>query len=379
MKPGDVTDFLRSLPQLPHLLGLGEPTHGEEQFPRLRNEIFQHLVEHEGYRSFALESDCLMGLTVDDYIATGEGTIDDATSKGFSHGFGAYEANRELVAWMRDYNASRPTEDQLRFYGFDAPLEIHSAPSPGPALTVAHRYLADHLDPGQLPFPAEAILQLVKDDARWSDPETVLDATRSVGGSDDANRLRLLADEVLTQVFAHSPHLIAATSRADWWRAQLHARSAAGLLRYHAVLADQRVNRIEKGSAVRDTLMADNLTAIREYEGQRGSTLVFAANSHLQLNKSLLRIPQEWTALAGETLEWWSAAAVAAARLGRQEYAFLAMDFGEPPLRGLHTSAQLAAMHGLQSNAPTDYRYIPFDLSQLDGLDGIIFVEKLSS
>lgn len=36
---------------------------------------------------------------------------------GFSHGFGALEANRELVAWMRRYNADPSRRVKLRFYG----------------------------------------------------------------------------------------------------------------------------------------------------------------------------------------------------------------------------------------------------------------------
>ncbi|GAA3420603.1 hypothetical protein [Streptosporangium vulgare] len=37
----------------------------------VRNEIFRHLVEREGYTAFAIESDCLMGLVVDDHVTTG--------------------------------------------------------------------------------------------------------------------------------------------------------------------------------------------------------------------------------------------------------------------------------------------------------------------
>ncbi|GAB3424202.1 erythromycin esterase family protein [Flindersiella endophytica] len=374
----DLTDFLRSLPARPALLGIGEPTHGVEQFPRLRNDIFRHLVEREGYRSIALESDCLLALTVDDHVVEGEGTLDDAMDRGFSHGIGAFAANRELVAWMHDYNAGcADPEDRLRFYGFDAPLELHSAASPGPALLGAHGYLAGHLGSGQVPYDAGEIRDLVGDDAVWSSTEAVLDHTKSVGGSEGAGRLRIIADDLIAQLLMHAPPLIAATSRTEWWRANLHARSAAGLLRYHAVLASQGIDRIERGSAVRDLQMADNLVAIREYEAQRGPTLVFAHNVHLQLNQATMHIPEGWQELAGSTLRWWNAGALAAARLGRRQYAFLATDYGEPPLLGLHTSAQLAALPELRSNTTDTYTYIPFELERLDGLDGIIFAEPV--
>src|SRR3954465_10386116 len=88
-----VSAFLRSLPAKPLLLGLGEARHFVGELGEVRNEIFRHLVEHEGYRSFAIESDCLMGLVVDDYLATGEGTLDDVMERGFSHNFGTSPAN----------------------------------------------------------------------------------------------------------------------------------------------------------------------------------------------------------------------------------------------------------------------------------------------
>src|SRR5256885_10053909 len=92
---------LRALPAEPLLLGLGEARHFVRELGEVRNEIFRYLVEHEGYRSYAIESDCLMGLVVDDYITTGAGTLDDVMEHGFSHTFGAAPANRELVRWMR--------------------------------------------------------------------------------------------------------------------------------------------------------------------------------------------------------------------------------------------------------------------------------------
>ncbi|MGW4794124.1 erythromycin esterase family protein, partial [Nonomuraea sp. NPDC004297] len=132
--PG-VSAFLRSLPARPLLLGLGEARHFVAELGQARNELFRHLVEHEGYRAFAIESDCLMGLVVDDYLATGTGTLDDVMERGFSHGFGASPANRELVAWMRAYNEEH--DGKLRFFGFDGPLEYWAA-SPRQALTALH-------------------------------------------------------------------------------------------------------------------------------------------------------------------------------------------------------------------------------------------------
>src|SRR5260370_29422412 len=85
------------LPARPRLLALGEPTHGEDVLLELRNDLFRQLVEQEGYRTIAIESDCMMGLVVDDYVTSGTGILDDVMERGFSHGFAPSAANRELV------------------------------------------------------------------------------------------------------------------------------------------------------------------------------------------------------------------------------------------------------------------------------------------
>ncbi len=158
---------MRLLPGRPQLLALGEPTHGEDTLLDLRNELFRPLVEQEGYRTVAIESDCMMGLVVDDYVTSGTGTLDEVMERGFSHGFGASAANRELVRWMRAYNDGRPASERLRFAGFDGPLEITGAASPRQALTALHRYLAAQVDAGLLPCTAETLDRLLGADDRW--------------------------------------------------------------------------------------------------------------------------------------------------------------------------------------------------------------------
>src|SRR5438132_1365313 len=100
----DAATVMRLLPARPRLLGLGEPTHGEDVLLQVRNDLFRHLAEREGYRTIMIESDCVRGLLVDDYVTAGTGTLDEVMERGFSHGFGASPANRDLVCWMRTYN-----------------------------------------------------------------------------------------------------------------------------------------------------------------------------------------------------------------------------------------------------------------------------------
>ncbi|WP_329315955.1 erythromycin esterase family protein [Streptomyces sp. NBC_01278] len=307
---------MRLLPTRPRLLALGEPTHGEDALLDLRNEIFRQLVEQEGYRTIAIESDCMAGLAVDDYVTSGTGTLDEVMQHGFSHGWGSSAANRELVRWMRAHNEGQPESERLRFAGFDGPLEITGAASPRQALTALHGYLAARVDAALLPCTAETLDRLLDTDDRWTDPAAMTDPSRSVGRSADAGELRLLADDLVAVLDAHAPHLLATTSRDDWERARLYGRTAIGLLRYHFRMADTSPARMTQLCALRDLMMAHNLLAL----AARGPALVHAHNSHLKREKSSV---QMWEG----PVEWWGAGALVSAELG-DGYAFVATALG---------------------------------------------------
>jgi hypothetical protein len=158
------------LPARPRLLALGEPTHGEDVLLEVRNDLYRQLVEQEAYRTIAIESDCMAGLIVNDCVTSGTGSLDDVMERGFSHGFGGSAANRELVHWMRAYNDGRPTSEQVRFAGFNGPLEMTGAESPRQALTALHAHLAARGDGAMLPCPEETLDRLLGDDGRWTEP-----------------------------------------------------------------------------------------------------------------------------------------------------------------------------------------------------------------
>ncbi|MFE0448186.1 erythromycin esterase family protein [Streptomyces fungicidicus] len=322
----DITDIahaveaaavMKLLPARPRLLALGEPTHGEDTLLRLRNELFRQLVEQEGYRTIAMESDCVRGLVVDAYVTSGTGTLDEVMEHGFSHEWGAFPGNRELVRWMRRFNESRPAADRLRFAGFDGPLEITGAESPRRSLTALHDHLTAHVDADLLPCTADTLDRLLGADEPWTNQAVMTDPSRSVGRSAEARELRLLADDLATLLATWTPHLLAETSTDDVDRARLYARTATGLLRYHHWMADPSPARMTRLLATRDAMMADNLLALAD----RGPALVYAHNGHLQRDKSTMRM---WD---HPLLEWWSAGALAGARLG-ERYAFLATALG---------------------------------------------------
>ena len=385
-QPVDATSVLRLLPARPRLLALGEPTHGAGPLLDVRNDLFRRLVEQEGYRTIAVESDCLLGLVVDEHVTTGAGDLDDVMARGFSHEWGALAGNRELVRWMRAYNRDRPAAEQVRFAGFDGPLEITAAAAPRQAMTALHAYLSARADADLLPCTAETLDRLLGADDRWTEPAAMRDPSRSAGRSPEARELRLLADDLVTLLDAQMPQLVAASAPDEWERARLYGRTAVGLLRYHSAMAGAGPGRLARLLALRDTMMAANLLALAE----RGPTLVSAHNGHLQRDKSAMT-------MGGTPQHWWSAGAIVSARLGGG-YAFLATALGTlhdhgvqapPPdtLEGLLyalpadrcvvDAGRLATVLGDAPPAVRDspwFGYAPLDPAHLAGVDGIVFV-----
>ncbi|WP_431773281.1 erythromycin esterase family protein [Streptomyces cucumeris] len=361
------------------LLALGEPTHREPAFGRVRNQLFGRLMDM-GFRSIALETDRVAALAVNDFVQEGSGSLDAVMREGFSHGFGELDANRELVVRMRGYNEHRPPEERVSFHGFDAPLENASAPSPRRYLEHARDYLGLDTD----------VTQLAGEDTRWSRTEAVMDPAASPGATPEAERLRAIGEEMLSSLPARAPEPAAASPAGEWSRARIHLTAALGLLRYHRQCARPGLDpatRLSRLLATRDALMAQNLLGIREAEAPRGPTLVFAHNHHLQPGTAALRV-------ADMDLGWFGAGAIVGALLG-ERYAFVAgalgrsaaLGVGEPgpdtyegALQSRGTAWALAAAATLPPSARTRddatdvLGYYPLDARTLDEAAGVLHI-----
>jgi len=166
------------------LLGLGEALHGGEALLVLRNRLFFRLARVHGFSAIAVESDYLRGRIVDDYVTgRSSASLDEVCETGFSHGFGRLEANRELVALIREYNRDPNHRVPLRFYGFDSPTEMTHTKSPLPLILHALDHL-DSLDQADGDHSMRArLIDLVGDDARWENPAAMTDRPVTIGGA----------------------------------------------------------------------------------------------------------------------------------------------------------------------------------------------------
>ena len=99
------------------VVALGEPEHGTNEAPDLRNRMFRYLVENSGFTAIVLEADFAKARIAADYINGGPGSIEQA-AKALSWGKPSAE-NIELIRWMREYNQQPAHKIKIRLYGMD--------------------------------------------------------------------------------------------------------------------------------------------------------------------------------------------------------------------------------------------------------------------
>ena len=103
------------------IAALGESVHAFHEFNQMRLRTLKYLVERKGFRTFITESGIIEGRVVERYVQGDAAvTLKDALTEGFTHGFGNYEETRDLLEWMRAYNAHQQEPGaKIHYYGMD--------------------------------------------------------------------------------------------------------------------------------------------------------------------------------------------------------------------------------------------------------------------
>src|SRR5579872_2084881 len=331
------------------LLGFGEALHGGEELLVLRNHLFQRLVEAHGYSAIAVESSFPRGPIINDYVlGRGPASYEAVQDTGWSHGFGTFEANRELVEWMRHYNADPAHPRKIQFYGFDSPTDM-AADSPRQTLHVALDYLSS-VDEALGQEYRNRIEPLLGLDRAWENPASALDPTQAIGRSPEATALRIETEELIAELRVRRPELVAKSDESRYREAVHYAVMARQLLNYHATLAQTSDNRQSRLLNIRDAMMAENLAYIVSREQGRGNVLVFAHNNHLKRGK----VQWQW---GNETVSWWPVGSHLHELFGRR-YVIIGSAVGESLANGIG-QPEAGTLEARFTSAPGPVRFIP--------------------
>ncbi|GHO46006.1 erythromycin esterase family protein [Ktedonospora formicarum] len=345
-----IDKMISSLEDSVKLLGFGEALHGGEELLVLRNQLFQRLVEAYGYSAIAIESSFPRGFTINDYVlGRSTASYEEVQEIGLSHGFGKLDANRELIEWMKHYNADPTHQRKLQFYGFDSPTEMTGTDSPRQTLHVALNYLSS-VDEALAQEYRNRIDRLLGEDANWENPAAVFDASQSIGQSAEAKALRIETEDLIAELRMRRPELVEKSDQMSYMEALQFAVEARQVLHYHAESAKTSANRQARMLGIRDTMMAENLEYIVSREQNRGNVLVFAHNSHVKRGKTLW----QW---GDETLIWSPAGAHLHEMFGRS-YVIIGSAIGESPTNGIG-QPEAGALEALLTSTPGPGRFIP--------------------
>ena len=100
------------------VLGLGEFPLGAEEPLQFRNRLIRWLVSEQGFTAVALPTGLATSRALYEYVLGANSESDSTAASALSRGQGEYEANRQMLRWLRAYNARQPAHRKVRVYGF---------------------------------------------------------------------------------------------------------------------------------------------------------------------------------------------------------------------------------------------------------------------
>jgi len=100
------------------IVGLGEATHGSDEFFTMKHRLLEFLVERMGFTMFAMEGSWSAGEQINTYVLTGQGDAGDVLGQFHFWTWNTQEV-LDLVYWVRAYDADPSHRQKVRFAGFD--------------------------------------------------------------------------------------------------------------------------------------------------------------------------------------------------------------------------------------------------------------------
>jgi protein-L-isoaspartate(D-aspartate) O-methyltransferase len=241
---------------------IGEATHGTSEFYRLRARLTRELIHTRGFNIVTAEADWPDAMRVNRY-ACGTGGA-DRPWRAFARFPTWMWRNYEVlgfVEWLREWNASRPAEASVRFFG----LDLYSMYT---SIRLVLDYL-DRVDPAAARVARERYGCLTP----WEgDAATYGRAAVSGGYRVCENEAVAMLRDMLARQIEYS-----ARDGERWFDATQNARLVADAERYYRVMYYGGV----KSWNLRDRHMFETLQSLLAFHGNDSKVVVWAHNSHL--------------------------------------------------------------------------------------------------
>jgi len=99
------------------VVAMGESIHTSKGYYQAKHRVFQYLVEHEGFRVLAFESNWLPAQSIDAYVQTCDGDPVELVKEHLIYTW-AGQSVADLIQWMCEYNQEHQ-DDPVHFMGVD--------------------------------------------------------------------------------------------------------------------------------------------------------------------------------------------------------------------------------------------------------------------
>ncbi|ELZ43317.1 succinoglycan biosynthesis [Halorubrum coriense DSM 10284] len=268
----DFSDRFRSQLDDATIIGLGEASHGTQEFFELRFRLTRLLVEEFGVRAVGIEAGFDPLCRVAELVDAGEGDIRPLLAESDIYRPWKTEPMVNLFEWLQSFNASRPPEDRVHVYGFDMTIIEQAAAG-----------LASYLERVDADIDAslrEDLDTIMAGYSSGDERQTLLESARRVHST-----LRPMLD----------------ANESAWVEAD--SRRAYENIRYRLHLIDRQLEAHERSHegrmALRDETMAENVEWIRGRS--TGPIVLWAANGHLNRGRHIL---EEWDVDVQSMGEW---------------------------------------------------------------------------
>lgn len=229
------------------IIGMGEATHGTEDFNVVRIELIKYLIEYHELKTIVFEAQFNISQIVNDYLIENIGSPESALIP-ILNGFWHTQNMRVFLQWINEYNQDKMPEDKVRYFGCD----IYS---PHNALFYIEKYLNST---GKNESPLDMSLD-------WFIKKT----PTHVYSKEERKRMKEISEE-LDRIFEDALP-----------KSNLELK----LILQYKRLYEQYLEVLDtkggyKRSVKRDMFMAENVEFIFNYTNQK-KMIVWAHNTHL--------------------------------------------------------------------------------------------------
>jgi erythromycin esterase len=238
------------------VLGLGEATHGSREFGDFRLSVTKRLIQRGDYRIVAIEASETHLALLDRFVG-GEAVPNAEVTEAIESGWIGRRTQRELVSWLREWNAGRQPADRVRLVGLDPQDNRTARESLGKFLEAAY-------GAGALPLWTTVAREMAAADSQaWV-----------FGNSDVAAAVRQGLLEIVAMLELDGPLL-----RGRHGTAAVDAAAAAA--RRLAQMADFNSDGRAAITHWRDWYMAANLLRVLERAPSSAKAVYWAHNAHV--------------------------------------------------------------------------------------------------